>query len=554
MIRKVVIRRFKRFDEVTFDLDGKHIVLAGPNNAGKTTVLQAIAAWAFGLNQWRRGNDLAKHYTAYSRRPITRQMFTTVALKSFDALWVGRDYSRNGPAIEVEVQSTDGWTLTMEFEPDSTEQIYVRPLASTDPTTARTAQLVPVFIPPMTGVSTDEPVYRAEKVEQLIGLNRPGDVLRNLLLTARDDQDAWKSLRKSIDDLFHIELLPPNDSGPDILCQYRQRANGHEFDIASAGAGFQQVLMLLAYLETRPGTVLLIDEPDAHLHVFLQEAIFHHLRRAAVRTKSQLIVSTHSEVIIDSVGVDEIYVLLDVPLRLSSGAQRETLVTALRCLDNVDLMKARQCPGVLYLEDYTDLAILREWARILEHPASKLLEPELFWKKLVSDTRPGGDGMKANDHYACLQLVKPELPALELVDGDSRQSIQSSPITGCGFQRLRWRRYEIESYLVHPESLARFVTDRIGEQAAGPHVDDLKRYLDDNLPPAVGRDPLGDHDYLNTTKARVSILPPALTAAGLPGFDYTEYYRIAAMMRPDEMHPEIREKLDGICRAFGVTP
>ena len=42
MITKVVIRRFKRFDEVTFDIPG-HIVLAGPNNTGKTTLLQAIA-------------------------------------------------------------------------------------------------------------------------------------------------------------------------------------------------------------------------------------------------------------------------------------------------------------------------------------------------------------------------------------------------------------------------------------------------------------------------------------------------------------------------------
>ena len=48
MIERVTIRRFKRFDEVTFDVPG-HIVLAGPNNTGKTTMLQAVAAWDLAL-------------------------------------------------------------------------------------------------------------------------------------------------------------------------------------------------------------------------------------------------------------------------------------------------------------------------------------------------------------------------------------------------------------------------------------------------------------------------------------------------------------------------
>ena len=56
MITKVVIRKFKRFDEVTFDIPG-HIVLAGPNNTGKTTLLQAIASWSLALERWKQLND-----------------------------------------------------------------------------------------------------------------------------------------------------------------------------------------------------------------------------------------------------------------------------------------------------------------------------------------------------------------------------------------------------------------------------------------------------------------------------------------------------------------
>jgi hypothetical protein len=116
---------------------------------------------------------------------------------------------------------------------------------------------------------------------------------------------------------------------------------------------------------------------------------------------------------------------------------------------------------------------------------------------------------------------------------------------------MRWRRYEIESYLIHPAALERFVSRTVGEAGAAENVAALHRYLEDNLPPAVLREPLGDHEYLRTTKARESILPPALSAAGLPGFHYTRYHEIAAVMTPEEIHPEVVEKLDGICRAFG---
>ena len=66
----------------------------------------------------------------------------------------------------------------------------------------------------------------------------------------------------------------------------------------------------------------------------------------------------------------------------------------------------------------------------------------------------------------------------------------------------------------------------------------------------VLRDPLGDHAFLNATKARTELLPPALTAAGLPGLPYTRYHDIAALMKPEEVHPEVVETLDAIMRAF----
>ena len=130
-------------------------------------------------------------------------------------------------------------------------------------------------------------------------------------------------------------------------------------------------------------------------------------------------------------------------------------------------------------------------------------------------------------------MVKPGYPALELVDGDSRPELTGTVIGGSGYQRLRWNRYEIESYLVHPAALGRFVEAKVGAGAASArHRADLQKHFEDNYPPAFLKDPLADLEYLRNTKARERLIPPALTAAGLPAIPYTEYFGIAGCHSP----------------------
>ena len=551
MIRKVQIQGFKRFEDETFVFPG-HVVLAGPNNTGKTTVLQAIAAWGLALERFRSHNDFQKHGGAFTKVPIARQAFSAVPLRAFDLLW--RDRAYRG-AVTISVQ-TDEWTVPMELLADSSEQVYVRPTDSVTSQAARTARLPVVFVPPMTGLSVDEPVYQRPKLDHLLGQAKPGEVLRNLLVEASASEVAWRALEESIRRLFGFSLMPPDATGPHILAEYRT-PNGSRLDIASAGSGFQQVLMLLTFLHTRPASVLLLDEPDAHLHVILQDAIYGELRSVAVAKRSQLVMATHSEVIINSVDPTELCVLLDRPRLLADNDERRRLIASLGCLTNEDILLASEAPGVLYLEDYTDLFILREWARVLGHPAHEILTTRLFWRRTVHQPRPGASGISAREHYDALRLVREDLPGLEILDGDARPEIPATDLTGQGLQRMRWRRYEIESYLLHPAALVRFLEVQVGPGAAAEArrglEEGLRRLLggatDDFLQAPLNAPPLVE-SFFGTTKARTAILPPLLTAAGLPGFPYRRYHEIAALMTPDEIHPEVREKLDGVLRAF----
>ena len=133
MIRELKIRNFKLFAEQSFFLEG-HVVLAGPNNMGKTAVLQAIAAWNLALNRWKQLNNFQRRGGAYALAPIARQAFLAVPVRNFEWLWTQRRYQG---AIEIEIQSAAGWRMTMEFHADSTEQINVRPKRESEPELAR---------------------------------------------------------------------------------------------------------------------------------------------------------------------------------------------------------------------------------------------------------------------------------------------------------------------------------------------------------------------------------------------------------------------------------
>ena len=312
MIHTVCIRKFKRFAEIEMRLP-EHIVFAGPNNTGKTTILQAIASWALALRSWRNLNNFNSG-NGYVYAPIARQAFSAVPLRRFDLLWHERIY-RKKDVMQIELRHNDGWSIAMEFLSDSTEQIYVRPRRDADPEILRRLDFPVVFIPPMTGIGIDEPVLQPPKIEQLLGSGRPGEVLRNLLAEAYNSEEAWKKIQESLARLFGYKLLAPDTSGADIRAEYTtaneastETGQSLRLDIASAGSGFLQVLMLLAFINTRPGAVLLLDEPDAHLHIILQDAIYHELRTAAARQRSQLVVATHSEIVINAVDPRELYV------------------------------------------------------------------------------------------------------------------------------------------------------------------------------------------------------------------------------------------------------
>lgn len=569
MITRVQTRYFKRFREESFTLTD-HILLAGPNNSGKTTLLQAVATWYLALQKWRerRGPESGSKAKQRTGVPLTRQEFTALPLRELGHLWTDtltglrteelqKGQKLGQPrvlVIELDgIAATGEWRLAFEFRYQNTELVYVKPSSEHIDQLPRAAEDVSVVhIPPFSGIGTEETRYDKPYQDLLIGQGKAGDILRNLLLEVyhQESKEDWETLRAQVERVFGYRLLPPQYAGaPFIICEYLRgvpRDKGKnglaQLDIASAGSGFHQVLLLLGFFFARPSTVLLLDEPDAHLHVILQKQVYDLLRSIASHRRCQLIIATHSEVLIDGTSPGLVLSFYKKPHLLLTDTDRDQVREALKRLTGMDLLLAEQSSGILYVEGETDFNLLKAWARVLDHPMRSWFERSPFWH-----SNQGRNPREAKGHFFALRAVRPDLDGLLLLDGDNR-SLPDREVAAEGLTVARWKRYEAESYLMHPEALLRFV-----EESTLPLYRDVaRRFLQDQLPPAVYRDPLGEHSAWESVPASKTLLPQMLDAVGIQ-LGKEEYYLIAERMAPDEIPGEVREKLDLLSTIFSIT-
>ena len=279
-------------------------------------------------------------------------------------------------------------------------------------------------------------------------------MLRNLLVAVNKDGkngEKWNKLLEVVRSFFGYELLPPS-SGDTILARYRHSEADQLYELNSAASGFLQVLTVYAIMLHKEVSVVLIDEPDAHLHILLQEKIYRDLRDYARENGTQLIVATHSEQIINIADEEALRILTSTgELR---KANKQEIKKTLR-LENTEIALAITEPGILYVEGKTDIDILREWARVLGHPLLAFLEKP-FWRATAEEENKNRFALR---HFDAMRSVVPDFLGLELRDGDQRAGPKSLPE---GMTRLHWERYEIEGYLIHPEAIMRFVEKEKG--------------------------------------------------------------------------------------------
>lgn len=569
MLTRITIRNFKLFEEVEIPLDNG-VVFIGPNNSGKTSALQALSLWHSGLQKWAEKHASKDRENIPAQRPgvsVNRLDLIPLPVAEVDLIWRDRK-TRKGPGENIRIDllvegisNGKPWQCGLECDYSGSEVFFCRPLRTGAgsnsgrmeiPREAIDARLA--FLPSMSGLASEEALIREGRINVLIGQGQTAEVLRNLCYRVHQKQNGgdWDDLARQIKELFGVTLNPPVylENRGAVVMDYQKTGSGIVLDLPSSGRGMQQVLLLLAYMyDNKPGAVLLLDEPDAHLEVLRQRQVYQLLIETAARRGTQIIAASHSEVLLNEAARRETAVAFIGKPHLLAKSKTSEVRKALNEIGFDHYYNAKDKGWVLYLEGESDLGILQAFAAVLKHPAAKHLDTAFV-------QYVGNDHRSASRHFHALREARGDLVGVLLLD----RLEQGKPGDEPGLKKMMWRQREIENYLCNREAILSFAVaglndDLVGraEKDAGKEkmamaIDELEKAIRTlGKPEAFSRDIKASDDFLiplfqNFLKGATPGISEEIPQ--IPG--KKDFHRLAAHIPGDNIDPEITEKLDAI--------
>ena len=471
LIRYVEIENFKTFGQkINIEL-GHPTVLIGPNNAGKTSVIQALALWCRGVRAWydKKGQPRQKEKRERLSAGINRLNIFELPVTDTRQLWKNTRVSKNNSSIPFSI--TVGVSIGGEikackllFTRRNAETIYCKPdleIVDDDILLEHASKLRFNLLYPMSGIEPQETLLQEGRINVLMGQGQTAQVLRNLAYMIKERSLAdWENIQTLIRQLFMVNLNAPvfNEVNGNLELSYREDSVERDLDISMSGRGLQQMLLILTYLYSHKNSVLLVDEPDAHLEILRQKQVYEILKRVAEENSCQVIIATHSEVILDDA--------VDTNLNLLIGgtsvnmATRQDMKSALRSIGIEHYYKAKVHPRILYVEGSTDIEMLRSLAEKLKHPAADVLKGRVNYyytqdvfpeKSLETELdRMGGIGVDFRMHFNTLRRFVGDLKAIAVFDSDgrSKKDWSKNDLHVC-----YWKNYELENYFITPDVL-----------------------------------------------------------------------------------------------------
>ncbi|GAA1149932.1 chromosome segregation protein SMC [Microbacterium oxydans] len=517
------LRRFKQFSNSKTNLKPGLSIVAGGNNSGKSSLLQAMAIWEFckiATVAQKGATALHEGSTSSQGFGLGDDEFSPINVPSLKHLWSNLKTQKTD-------KDPDGYTLLIACEWDddggtahrlaftlalANDRLFIK----VADTTLNEGDRPPViaYLPPFAGISArEERTYGAVR-RRRIGEGLAGAVLRNLLLDMRDENtaerkrlrgektkisdadlrnlratDPWEVLQQTLREVFSAEIaIADFDNEYHTYIQanvVKGKVDGYLLtrypgynsrDLMVEGSGFLQWLSVYTLATSSSVDVLLFDEPDAHLHASLQAQLVDRLRELASTFKKQVLLATHSTEILRATEPEDI---LEVrpggKFRYLEGEEQKVgLVVGIGSAYAPRIERVRDTKKVFFYEGKSDLSVLREVGIIAGLPLPESIaywqttdqqkERKQLWRVFDSEF----SGVEA------LSLRDRDGEPITTVTDDLEDTYMPSVH---GFTTRKWRRRYIESYLVHPAAIA---------AASGKTEQEVRQVLQDEFALAIG--------------------------------------------------------------------
>jgi ABC-type cobalamin/Fe3+-siderophores transport system ATPase subunit len=306
-LRSIEIKNFKAIAGIELPL-ADVTIMVGPNGSGKSSVLQAIH-WAaraasyippkkqFEVVSFERldYSPSSEPLKSAHKKELSADRRTDPTMVSFNhilsdegtistasiKIWA----ARNRGAVSVHI---DGGTAVSPFKQ---RDVFIT-----------------TYIPGLAGLSEKETILVQPILRRQAASGDAGGVLRNVLFNIAsrqpnelDNKPAEQRVKK-LNEL--IQIVHPNVN-LEVSFNDREDINiqalfddkllaGVKRPLETAATGVLQVIQIFAYLILFRPKLLLVDEPDAHLHPDKQERLIEALEYAAAEFQVQAILTTHS--------------------------------------------------------------------------------------------------------------------------------------------------------------------------------------------------------------------------------------------------------------------
>lgn len=565
MITKIIIDHFKQFEHIEVEL-GQSVVFVGPNNSGKTSIFQALCLWETGVRKYLEAKRLGK-LNKTGGVTLNRQVLTNTPIDSMKLLWRNQQSSKRRPdskqpqiplSITLEgTTSTGNWKCTTQFIYYN-EESFTCKIIEGEKTIQKLFDTIHIhfgFLQTMSGISSMEDKLTEGSIARYLGEGKTAEVIRNLCynmlypergaLQVINPEENWKTLVELMSKMFGVRLNKPVYIKETGIINLTFNQKGRDYPISSAGRGFQQILLLLTYILSNQNVVLLLDEPDAHLEIVRQREVFNLINELATKNKSQILMASHSEVILNSASDSATDIVALIESKAYPIIEKKDNINAVRkALSEYGWDKyaaARTYGHILFLEGETDLKMLNALAEKLKHPvAGKLLHSNVYYIH-------GNTPVAAVKTFVSFNEFFPDLKGLAVFDKLDKD------ISNPKLKIISLTRRELENYFVSPNVLYSYAESLATEQGVTPSKlrDWMKESVEENTTPARLKN-LNDSWWFTEkiTDNWLDLIFPSFNAK-LPNMSNyqnfkTDYWKLVDYVLPKDVPQEIVSVLDEI--------
>lgn len=387
MIRQIEIKRFKNIDHLELPLQNMN-VLIGANNAGKSSILQAIQ-FAVSVAQTTTLERSARWIQASDKLPtsLTPNQLIYAPLRDVYSLAKGGELKSDiGTAIEVIFKDDELDKCPITIRKGKNKNIAIEIANKKLGEKLRNIeQPFSIYVPGLAGIPAFEELKSPGIIRRAAARGDANNIFRNILWLLHQSASAWRQFQDDLHNIFpNVEFAVEFDNEKDEYLNIRIQKQNISLPIDAAGTGFLQIVQILSYINLYKPQLLLLDEPDAHLHPDNQRKLAQVLLHISELRGIQIIISTHSRHLYDQLEERaQICWISQGCLNLEEHVETRDVLMRLGALDKIDIANGIQTKLIVLTED-DDQEPLKA---ILASSGIKLSETEVLSYEGCSDIK-----------------------------------------------------------------------------------------------------------------------------------------------------------------------